>query len=270
MSDSADSISQKLKLFGFNENEAAVYLLLIKKGSLSALSISKNLKMPRTRVYRTLEKLINKSFVLEEIESSGTKYYIESYEKFNFLIDEKESQLHDLKVAVPELYNQLARLQLAASEESRIVHYRGVEGLKQVTWNSTKTEGDFRIYEVNLLHFVVDKDFAEEARIEFAKYPKNIFYQLTNLTEIQDYTNVTAHVDQWEVRHIPKEDLDIKFEIQIYNNIYSMFNYTADDIFIVEIYNSQLAQMQKQLFDLIWKSAKVMKKIGNKGAAKLV
>lgn len=269
MSDASDSLIRKLELFGFNENESLVYLLLLKNSGYTALAISKKLKIPRTRVYRTLEKLIEKGFVTEEIDGYGSKFHASSYEKLNLLIDQRESQLNDLKQNAPELFNKLALLQASASEETKILHYRGLEGLKQVTWNSTKVAGDFRIYEVNLLHQVVDNKFAEEARIEFAKHPEHKFMQLTNLTEFEEYTNITGHIDQWEVRHIPKKELDIKFEIQIYNNVYCMFNYADNDIFIVEIYSSQLAQMQKQLFDLIWKSARKMKKIGRKGAAQL-
>lgn len=42
------------------------------------------------------------------------------------------------------------------------------------------------------------------------------------------------------------------------------------DIFCVEIYNRGLADMQRQLFDFAWAKAKRMRKIGNRGAARVV
>lgn len=269
MSTQADNLIIKLKVFGFTEDEALVYIELIKSKNNTALKLSNVLPISRTKIYRILSSLIKKGFVSEEIKDYGTKYRAESYEKLNLLIEESESKLEDLKSSTSLLFNELAKLQLMSNEESKILHYRGVEGLKQVTWNSTKVEGDFRIYEVNQLHYVVDNEFAEKCRREYGKNQNNQFYQLTNYTKIEGFTDVNKHIAQWQVRHIPKKDLEINFEIQIYNNIYCMFEYTNEDIFIVEVYNNKLAKMQKQLFDFVWKKAVPMKKLDTRGSASI-
>jgi hypothetical protein len=49
-----------------------------------------------------------------------------------------------------------------------------------------------------------------------------------------------------------------------------MYHYLNKDIFCVEIINADLAAMQKQLFDFIWRHAKPMKKIGEHGEAKVI
>lgn len=266
LSDLADSLATNLSAYGLSIEESGLYLALLKQ-SKTALELHRELKIARTKVYRLLEKLVDKGFVREDQRDYGTMFIAAEPSSLNIIIAQKESELEQLKTNAPRLFNQLAALSFHNTNESRVLHYRGREGLKQVIWNSTKVKGDFRIYEINLMHYLVDQDYSEKVRREFAAKPQNKFLQLTNHTSFEPYTNVSGHVAQWEVRHVPKDQLDIKFEIQIYNDVTCMFEYTADDIFIVEIYNQQLADMQKQIFDFVWKHAKPMKKIGEKGAA---
>jgi sugar-specific transcriptional regulator TrmB len=270
MSHLSDNLTKSLELFGLDRDEAVVYLELLKEDSLTALKLSRNLKIARTKIYRVLEKLLSKGFLKEEIRDYGTKFIAEPYEKLNLIISSKEEQLNTLKQNAPALFNQLAIISMSnGAEESKILHYRGVEGLKQVTWNSTKVKGDLRIYEVNLMHYLIDREFSEKVRREFAKDLSHKFFQLTNHIHFDEYTQLENHIKQWNLRHVPKEELDIKFEIQIYNNVTCMYEYTNDDIFIVEIYNKSLADMQKQIFDFVWKYAKPMKIMGLKGRAEL-
>ncbi len=265
-----DYLLKQLQNFDLGHDEASIYLFLLERPNSTALKISRDLKLARTKVYRNLEKLISKGFVKEEIKDYGTKFVAESYEKLNQLILQRENNLAEIKANAPIIFNQLAQLQLGQKSESKILHYRGVEGLKQVTWNSTKLKSDLRIYEIELMHSMLDYEFSEKARIEFTKSKSYRVYQLTNVTKFADFTNIKEHVAQWEVRHVPKSELNIEFEVLIYNNVYCMYEYRDEDIFIVEIYNAKLADMQKQIFDFIWRNAKPLKKLSDYGAAELV
>ena len=73
-----------------------------------------------------------------------------------------------------------------------------------------------------------------------------------------------------QYRYIDPKKLTIEFEVLIYNNVYATYTYHNDAIFAVEIYNSQLAAMQKQLFDFVWNQAQPMRFIDARGATELV
>lgn len=269
MSGDTDSLSKLLTQFDMSEDEGKLYIYSLKEDRITALQASKDLKIARTKVYRLLEKLIERGIMIEEVRDYGTKFRAQSPEKFLEIMHQKEKELLMLKSTTPTLVNQLASLQSLIGPDSKILNYRGAEGLKQVTWNSTKTKGDFRIYEISSLHSMVDYEFAEKARQEFAKKPQNSFYQLTNETSFEDFTLITQHIEQWNVRHVPKSVLNIQFEVHIYNDVYCMLDYKDDDVFIVEIYNQKLADMQKQIFDVVWNSAQEMKIVSKRGKAKL-
>lgn len=268
MSDQPDNLVKLLELYGLNKDESDIYLFLLKNNEQSALEISKQLRIARTKIYRIIEKLLDKGLIKERIKGYGRKFEAVSYEKFSQFISTKEEELETLKLNAPKLFNQLASIQNQSSNEYKILHYRGIEGLKQLTWNTTKAKSEFRIYEINNMESFLPNAFSEKVRKEFAKNQIQI-KQLTNHSEMDDYTDVQEVLEYWEVRYIDPKELEMNFEVAIYDDVYCMYSYENNDIFCVEIYNSKLAKMQKQLFDFIWNYSHKMDIVGKGGAVKL-
>jgi len=94
---------------------------------------------------------------------------------------------------------------------------------------------------------------------------------LTNLKKIPSWTSVSEMIEKyWEVRHVPENQLKIKFEVLIYNDVYVMYRYDGKEVFCVEIYNQELADMQRQTFEYMWRKAKKFKVVDDRGKAELV
>ena len=72
-----------------------------------------------------------------------------------------------------------------------------------------------------------------------------------------------------QYRYINPLKLKIDFEVLIYNNVYATYTHHDDSIFAVEIYNRELAAMQKQLFDFVWNQAQPMRFTDARGAVEL-
>jgi bisphosphoglycerate-independent phosphoglycerate mutase (AlkP superfamily) len=72
---------------------------------------------------------------------------------------------------------------------------------------------------------------------------------------LKEWTKVEELVEKyWEARYIDPKKFEIKTEILIYNEVVAMYDFRKE-IFCVEIYNQNLAEMQKQLFEFIWNLA---------------
>jgi len=70
-----EKILKILEGLGFTQNEAKIYLVLISSGSpLNASEISNYSNVPRPNVYETINRLIEKGFVLKEASSRGGRY----------------------------------------------------------------------------------------------------------------------------------------------------------------------------------------------------
>lgn len=268
LSSLADRLGLELGKFGLEKDQAYLYIALLEYGIKTPLELSRMLKMPRTKVYRILEKLLDLGFVKEKLVGYGKAFEAESYDKFNIVISEFEGRLEELKASAPLIFNIISEINLKKKNESKILHYRGVEGLKQVTWNSLSAEGLLRIFELSDMNAFLDKKFAEKVRLEFARRKIRV-HQLTNQKVLSDSTDIEEHIKYWTPRYLDPKKMKIDFEVLIYNDVYCMYEYRDHDIFIVEIHNEKLAKMQKGIFDLIWDSSKKMRIIGNKGRAVL-
>ena len=57
----------------------------------------------------------------------------------------------------------------------------------------------------------------------------------------------------------------------IYNDVYAVCNYLEKgDVFCFEIYNKNLVQMQRELFENLWKQAREMRITDPRGGAEVV
>jgi len=266
-----DNLFEYLRLFNFSYDESKVYKYLLEKGKTTAWTMSTELNEPRTNIYRTLEKLNDKGFVIISTDgkTNAKRFEAVTTTVFQTQLLKKKQELDLIEDHYEDLMKIVSQFSLRNQSNYEAKHYKGIEGYKQVTWNSTKAKSTFRIFEIDLLHSIVDKKFAESMRREFAKLPIQ-FRQLTNRTHFEDYTKVTGHIKQWSPRYISKKILDIKVEIQTYNNVVCMYDYKDSDIFIIEIYHDLLANMFRQMFDSFWTQATPMKIISPFGATEKI
>jgi len=259
MFDPSNTLIESLISYGIEEDAAKIYLYTSTNGPSTALKIGKELHINRTRVYRLLDKLLYKGLIAQRMGDRGFVFVAEPSDRFRLLIKEKELELHSLKEDLPYLSAQLDTLIPKGVEKSNVIYYEGTRGLKQVTWNSLKAKDTLRILEISSdMSAFLDQEFSEEVRRELVNRKIHV-KQLTNLTEIPSYTKVTEMITNfWEVKHIHQEDLKISFETLIYNDVVTLYNTKGREVFCVEIHDSYLANMQRDMFDFIWKNAKEM------------
>lgn len=271
MSERTDSLVNLLIPFGLSEEEGEIYLHLARRGVQTALSISRELRIARTKVYRILDKLVAKQLVSIQLDDSGKKFVANSYEQLKLLVTEKEAEVSRLREELPETFKQLATIWGKGESASKVLYYTGLAGLEQVTWNSLNAKGELRIYEVgqDMTTFISLK-LAEKLREEMVERDIKTL-QLTNRKRIEAYTKVKRHATEfWEVRYVEPKKLNMQFECLIYNDVFCLYQFSGENQFCVEIYNEKLATQQKQLFDYIWNESKPLKILNDSGEAELV
>jgi sugar-specific transcriptional regulator TrmB len=258
-----------LERFNLTSEEIDLYIQLLSQGPKTTVEISNSTTLSRTTVYRIIESLQIKGLMKEQISENGRKFEASSPDTLKMKLIEKELSLKSLEDSLPEIYEMLSAITKENISKSTIKYYRGIEGLKQVTWNSTKAKDEFRIYEINKMISFLDEDFHTEVIDEFVKN-KIVDFQLTNFKEYNEYTENEEFVKKyWQLRYIDKNEINIDFETLIYNDVYTIYEYKNDDVFCVEIYSEKLAEMQKDIFNFVWKFAQPMKIIDLKGKAVL-
>jgi sugar-specific transcriptional regulator TrmB len=269
MSTELDTLKEKLKGFGLDQQQSSILIYLFKNGRSSVTSISKSTKIPRSTVYRILDKILLSQLVTEVETPRGKRYEIGNINGLETIIEERETELKDLKSSYEDIQKVVKRFTVPEIAKTKVLSYQGIEGLKQMTWNSSKAQKELRIIEISSMGEFLDFGFAEKTRTEFILNKVKV-KELSNQKRLNEWTEITQFVqDYWSARYIPKDLFEITFEILIYNNVYAMYNYQNNDIMGVEIYNEQLANMQKQIFDYIWENATPYKVENNKGKCSL-
>lgn len=263
-------ITEQFRNLGISKSHARLYLELWISGPLTVVQLSRQLSYGRNKVYRLLNDLQEFNLVNKIKKTHGSRYEALHYKNLKPIVEQKRKDLVKAQDGLNGLFQDLPFLQKANAVSSNVIHYYGIEGLKQVNWNLVHTKGTFRVYEVSRVSDYLDEEFAEELRIEWLK--RKIYNRdLTNDTFIDSCTKVSEFVEKFsEYRHISPEILKISTEIYIYNDVvtvlqYDALEYNPKSVFCVEIYNAALAEVQRQIYDILWEQAEKFRLVDESG-----
>ncbi len=270
MSKKTDNLINLLTPYGLDEDEVRVYLDILEQGVSSPLELHRRLGVSRTKVYRLLDSLEKKKLIVMRLHDRGQRYEASHPQKLQLMIDEKESKVERLKKNLPKLTQELEQVLTLTRSDSKVLYYEGIEGLKQVTYNSLKAKGELLTMEVADMNSFFEYEYAEKMRQKFIEREITI-RTLTNQKEISAWTEVGTKMVKkyWEIRHLPADQLEIEFEILLYNDVYAMYRYQGEKIFCVEIYSQELAKMQRQIFWYMWQQAQPFEVLNKFGQARL-
>jgi len=254
------SLQQKvvryLKQLGLGEEQALAYLFLLQQGPQTVLALSRGIQTGRTKLYPLLDDLAKKQLITIHERHYGTSYEAQPPDVLEFLIAEKERKAEVLRSTLEPITHALETIRAHSPTTSKILEYRGVDGLKQMNYNLTKAEKEYRVFELAGLDKHLGSHFADKMRTR-----TNAIH-----TRSRDLTNNPHRAGESGIagnplasaRYIDPAIFTIEFETYIYNNCVALLSYNQGDIFGVEIHNDKLARQQKQLFDLIWSQARVI------------
>lgn len=252
------NLKEKLSLLGLSDKQGEIYLLLLKQGITSLLDLSRRTTINRTTIYRIVEDLKKLNLVEEVVDDRGAKVKPVPPENLRLLLTKKETELDNLKNNLPGLITDLSAIKDQPIKSTQVVYFRGVNGLKQLLWNILKAKGESVGYGYADWNKSVGKEFAEKLRAERVKrkiYDREIQNTdqadpMSSWTQIKDYHQV------YQARYLPRKTIDIKHDTYIYNDVFTFFNFYQDELFGIEIHNSEIAKTQKQIFEVLWQKAK--------------
>ncbi|MGH7883361.1 MAG: hypothetical protein ACREN8_10735, partial [Candidatus Dormibacteraceae bacterium] len=137
-----------------------------------------------------------------------------------------------------------------------IKQYIGKKGLKEITEHSLEAAAELWIIETAFasLDLIMSHDEAEAFRK--ALLDKQIHCRQISNELFRDYTNVPGfHEQVMDIRYIPPQKLKIEREILIYNNVVAFYKTSGNNLFGIEIIDSDFAKQQRQLFEMVWAQA---------------
>ena len=93
MAEEIDRLKSSLAQLGLSPEEVQIYLKLVGSGECTALSLSRNIKMARTKVYRILDTLVQKGLVRQEIRERGKVFAVHDFSHLELILAEREEEV---------------------------------------------------------------------------------------------------------------------------------------------------------------------------------
>jgi hypothetical protein len=252
----SEAIRNYFSKFGLATEVADIYVSLHTHGPQSISALSRSSGVERTRIYRLLPELLDSSLIEVESHYKSGLYKAAPISNINILISRREQELKFLQDELGLIEQVLARNTLS-SPASRVQFYHGAEGAKQMLWNETKAATEV----LGIIHEAVQLNTGDRFFDRWAERcnQKDLRFRGivgdTFLASRQTGSG-TEHLDNFQGRYIRPDVFTITHSVFVYDDVTAYYNWKDEEIFGIEVYNKDIAGTQRQLFELLWRSAK--------------
>lgn len=254
----AETLKTYLSKLDVDPDTTEVYIALTKLGLTSALKLARLTKISRTQIYRHLDGLKALGLVSAEELSYGTLFRALPLENIEAVIANREAENAAIKRNLSAMAEALQQIAGSAGAKAQVKHYYGLAGLKQVNWNLTKADKEFKVFEAAHLSQHLDIAFARRCRERFIERGLTS-YDLTNSSSIKRADLEPVEPTHSLFRYIDPQVLKLDFEVYLYNDVVTLLDYSKDNQTALEIHHPALKKMMDQLFDAMWAQAKPLK-----------
>lgn len=255
MSGDTQAIRAYFFKLGLSSEIADIYLALYAHGEQTISELARHSGVERTRIYRLMEELEATNLIEVKEEYKRKMIRAAPVSNLQILLTKKEQDLRDLYHGLGDLQETLSKTG-HASEATKVQAYRGLDGVKQMFWNQTRAKTDILsiLYEnmqsrTKLSFFERWMETLNERHVRSRSIIGDNFVK----TQQEWYRkNNNERLANWEGRYVSSDIFPITHTTTIYNDVVSYFNWKDGEIFGVEIYNQQIANAQRQFFEMLW------------------
>ncbi|MEK6854875.1 MAG: helix-turn-helix domain-containing protein [Nanoarchaeota archaeon] len=244
-------MERELENLGLSGNESKIYLFLLRHGGKTTGPIIKETGIANSRVYESLNTLIEKGLVTYRIQKRGK--YFQAADPSKFLENEKE-KLKKIESLIPSLKS----IQTREEKETNVAIYEGFEGFKtafkKIIDDCPKEET------IHILGFSEQPFATESLRVFISNMNVKSAQKKQKLKILMDSSaRETLGKDRekekyTEVKYMPKCYIS-PAAIDIFEDYVYIFLW-EENPFVFMIKNKRISESFKQYFLFLWKMAK--------------
>ena len=244
---------------GFEPEIADIYLALHSNGPQSISSLARNSRVERTKIYRLIDVLMSNNLI--EVEAHYRRGIIKAapITNLHILINQKEQELKSLQDELGLIEQVLARNSLS-NPATRVQFYNGIEGLRQMQWNQTRAKSECLSIMNEPINNILGKAFTtrwaeamnnNNCKIRIIESPRfkelnTKWYETEKIPEMMaSVKSVVIEPDLFKIEH----------NTDIWDDVVAYYNWAEGDIYGIEIYNRDIAQANRQMFEILWQKS---------------
>lgn len=246
------------KKLGLETEIADIYIALHSGGEQSISELSRTAKVERTRIYRLMEQMKKSGLIEVTTESKRDILRAAPVENIEILISKKEQELRGLQSDFT-LVQQLLNANTLSAHGTKVQFYEGVDGLKQMYWNETKSTSETLVIMNENAQMRVKSAFFERwvrAKNENGQPSRGIINDSFIESQKKWYgKRSNERVEKWEARYVPDGVFPIEHWVIVYDNVVGYHDWKNGEIFGIEIHNQAIADTQRRFFEMLWQQA---------------
>jgi sugar-specific transcriptional regulator TrmB len=235
-----------LREFNLTENEIEVYLACLKIGLSSVIRISELTGIPKSTCYDLLSGLISKGLVSQVVKES-MKYFEATTPEF--LLENLKEKEKRLKEILPKLNS----LKKTAYEKPKVELYVGKEGMKTI-YNQVLKEKEYLVLGNHFKY----TEFFDWFSDNFIAKRVEAKIRCRYISEDSEISKKAQQEDKKLLRITKRNKLmnNQNAEFYVFGNKVVFIVYSKGEPIGIVIENSDIARLQKMLFEEMWKSTK--------------
>jgi sugar-specific transcriptional regulator TrmB len=115
------------EVIGLDDLEAKIYLNLLRIGPITASALAKDLNIDRARMYRTVDKLVDRNIISTTLSSPKLCIAIEPQKALKIALEQKEEELRKIKLSGEAIIDKINN-EISTNQTTNIPTLRIVQG----------------------------------------------------------------------------------------------------------------------------------------------
>ncbi len=112
---------------GFDELESKIYLSLLRTGPITASALAKDLNIDRARMYRTVDKLVDKNIISTTLSSPKLCIAVEPEKALKLALEKKEEEIRKIKKSGEAIVDKI-NSEITTNQGTNIPTLRIIQG----------------------------------------------------------------------------------------------------------------------------------------------
>ncbi len=244
-----------LEEIGLTKTQTKVYLALLELGQSTTTNIIKESNVPTSKVYITLEKLIQKGLASYVIKSNKKHFSVTSPENLKEILKEKKKKILSQEQEISKLIPELKKLQSKKEDKINADIYEGLSGLKT-------------IYEKILIHLSkgetqyiigapkIGNELLEGYILDWHKrrIKKGIKCKYIYDTNVREYGKIRKQMPLTKVKYLPNNTASPVW-IEVFGEYVAINHIKGSGTATFLIKDKEIAKSYINYFNLIWKTS---------------
>jgi len=121
-------VSELQEILNFDELESKIYLTLLRTGPITASALAKDLNVDRARMYRCIDKLVDRNFISTTLSSPKLCIAVEPEIALKLALERKESEIMKIKKSGEAIIEKITDIRYCPNQGTNLPTLRIIQG----------------------------------------------------------------------------------------------------------------------------------------------